>query len=75
LKITREQAKERAQSRDCSCVQGKDRDNNYNEVIDEVFDFIDDLYLMIDMLRELRREEQIKFMEYKLREYEKKKCF
>jgi hypothetical protein len=37
-RITREQAVEMAQSRDCSCVNGKDRDNNYERVIHMIFD-------------------------------------
>ena len=36
--MNREQAKALAASRDCHCVEGKDRDNNFNEVIDKVFD-------------------------------------
>jgi len=35
--LSREEAKQKAVSRDCSCILGKDRDNNYNEVIDEVY--------------------------------------
>ena len=37
--MTREEAKKMAQSRDCSCVKGKDRDNNYVECIDKIFDW------------------------------------
>lgn len=37
--MTRDQAKKMAQSRDCSCVNGKDRDNNYNQCIDKIFDW------------------------------------
>jgi len=37
--MTRKEAKKMAQSRDCSCVKGKDRDNNYAECIDKVFDW------------------------------------
>ena len=37
--MTREEAKDMAMSRDCHCVNGKDRDNNYNEVIDKIFDY------------------------------------
>lgn len=36
--ITRQEAKEMARSRDCSCVLGKDRDNNFNQVIDKIYD-------------------------------------
>lgn len=36
--MTREAMKAKAQSRDCKCVAGKDRDSNFNEVIDEIFD-------------------------------------
>lgn len=37
--MTRDEAKMMACSRDCSCVAGKDRDNNYNECIDKVFEW------------------------------------
>ena len=37
--MNRELAKKKAQSRDCHCVKGKDRDNNCDEVIDEIFDW------------------------------------
>ena len=37
--MTREEAKEMARSRDCSCVHGKDRDNNYHTCIDKIFDW------------------------------------
>lgn len=37
--MNRELAKKKAQSRDCHCVKGKDRDNNYDAVIDEIFDW------------------------------------
>jgi len=37
--MNREIAKSKVQSRDCHCVKGKDRDNNYDAVIDEVFDW------------------------------------
>ena len=37
--MNRKLAKKMAQSRDCSCVSGKDRDNNYNSVIDKIFDW------------------------------------
>lgn len=36
--MTREEAKKMAQSRDCHCVKGKDRDTNYAECIDKIFD-------------------------------------
>lgn len=36
--MNREQAKQLAASRDCSCIEGKNRDSNFNEVIDKVFD-------------------------------------
>lgn len=41
-KLTREVAKKRAMSRNCKCVAGKDRDSNFNETIDEVFDFFEE---------------------------------
>lgn len=40
--LTREEAKLKAMSRDCHCVNGKDRDNNFNEVIDEIFEAYED---------------------------------
>jgi hypothetical protein len=36
--MTREQAHKECLSRDCRCVAGKDRDSNYHEVIDKIFD-------------------------------------
>ena len=38
MKINREQAHNKANSRDCSCIKGIDRDTNYHETIDEVYD-------------------------------------
>lgn len=40
--MKREEAKLMAQSRDCKCVNGKDRDNNYDECIDKVFDYFEE---------------------------------
>jgi hypothetical protein len=37
--MDRKQAKKMAQSRDCHCVNSKDRDSNFNEIIDKVFDW------------------------------------
>ena len=37
--MTRKEAKNMARSRDCKCIKGKDRDNNYAECIDKVFDW------------------------------------
>lgn len=53
--MDREEAKKMAQSRDCHCVKGEDRDNNYNECIDAVFDWHektikDKKFTMEDML-------------------------
>lgn len=39
--ITREMAKEMAISRDCSCVLGKNRDTNFNYVIDKIYDYFE----------------------------------
>lgn len=39
--ITRQMAKEMAKSRDCQCVLGKDRDTNYNDVIDKIYDYFE----------------------------------
>jgi len=39
--MNREKAKKMAQSRDCHCIKGKDRDNNYNECIDKIFDYFE----------------------------------
>ena len=36
--INRKKWKKKAQSRDCSCIKGKNRDSNFNEVIDELCD-------------------------------------
>lgn len=36
--ITRQIAKEMARSRDCHCVLGKDRDSNFDLVIDQIYD-------------------------------------
>jgi len=39
--MNREKAKKMAQSRDCHCIKGKDRDSNYNECIDKIFDYFE----------------------------------
>lgn len=39
--ITREEAHTQCLSRDCHCVNGKDRDSNYHEIIDKVFDYFE----------------------------------
>jgi hypothetical protein len=39
--MKREEVKKMALSRDCHCVLGKDRDTNFNEVIDKVFDYFE----------------------------------
>ena len=39
--MNRETAKKKAQSRDCHCINGEDRDSNFNSVIDEVFDYFE----------------------------------
>jgi hypothetical protein len=39
--MTREQVKNKALSRDCNCVAGKDRDSNFNDVINELFDYFE----------------------------------
>lgn len=44
--MNREQAKQKAQSRDCHCVKGADRDSNFNEVIDEVFDHFEKIKII-----------------------------
>tara|TARA_R110001632_G_scaffold46979_1_gene119102 strand:- start:712 stop:924 length:213 start_codon:yes stop_codon:yes gene_type:complete len=38
-KQTKDYWKKKALSRDCRCIKGKDRDNNFNEVIDKIFDY------------------------------------
>ena len=38
MEIDRKKWKKKARSRDCSCVNGKDRDSNFNEVIDKLCD-------------------------------------
>jgi hypothetical protein len=39
--MTREDAKEKCLSRDCKCVLGKDRDSNYHDIIDKVYDYFE----------------------------------
>lgn len=39
--ITRQMAKEMARSRDCHCVLGKDRDSNFDLVIDQIYDYFE----------------------------------
>jgi hypothetical protein len=39
--ITRQMAKEMAMSRDCHCVLGKDRDSNFDLVIDQIYDYFE----------------------------------
>ena len=39
--MTREEAKNMALSRDCHCIKGKNRDSNYDECIDKVFDYFE----------------------------------
>jgi hypothetical protein len=39
--MNRELAKKKAQSRDCHCINGEDRDSNFNVVIDEIFDYFE----------------------------------
>jgi hypothetical protein len=39
--MNREQAKQMAVSRDCHCIEGNNRDNNFNEAIDKVFDYFE----------------------------------
>ena len=38
-KETKKYWKKKALSRDCRCIKGKNRDNNFNEVIDKIFDY------------------------------------
>ena len=40
--MNREIAKKKAQSRDCHCINGENRDSNFNSVIDEVFDYFEE---------------------------------
>ena len=47
--MTRKEAKKMAQSRDCSCVKGKDRDNNYADCIDKVFDWHERVVKKLDI--------------------------
>lgn len=39
--MTREDAHIKCLSRDCKCVNGKDRDSNYHETIDKIFDYFE----------------------------------
>jgi hypothetical protein len=50
--MTRKEAKKMARSRDCSCVKGKDRDNNYDECIDKVFDWHERVVKKLDVLKQ-----------------------
>lgn len=51
--MNREQAKQMAVSRDCHCVEGSNRDNNFNEVIDKVFDHFESKEkMLLDYLTE-----------------------
>jgi hypothetical protein len=51
--MNREQAKSLAASRDCHCVEGSNRDNNFNEVIDKVFEHFESKEkLLMDFLTE-----------------------
>lgn len=36
--MTKKEAHKECLSRDCSCVLGKDRDSNYHEIIDKIYD-------------------------------------
>ena len=55
--IEKEKAIAAAMSRDCSCINGKDRDNNYKEVIDNVYlSFKEDLKLFSETHRELMND-------------------
>ena len=40
--MNREIAKKKAQSRDYHCINGENRDSNFNSVIDEVFDYFEE---------------------------------
>jgi 5-methylcytosine-specific restriction endonuclease McrA len=67
--ISKEKAKKMAQSRDCSCIKGKDRDNNYNECIDKIYkSFKEDIKIFQEIHRELMNEKQaeINFLKRKL---------
>ena len=46
--MNRKQAKQMAQSRDCHCIQGIDRDNNYVECVDKIFDFFEKKYKKLE---------------------------
>jgi len=55
--IEEKTAIEMAKSRDCKCVSGEDRDNNYKETIQLVYSsFKEDLKLFSETHRELMNE-------------------
>jgi hypothetical protein len=39
--MNRKKAHKKCISRDCKCINGKDRDNNYHEIIDEIFYWVE----------------------------------
>ena len=39
--MTKKEAHKECLSRDCSCVLGKDRDSNYHEIIDKIYDYFE----------------------------------
>ena len=47
--MNRELAKKKAQSRDCHCINGENRDSNFNSVIDEVFDYFENNVVLDDV--------------------------
>lgn len=47
--MTRVYAKRLARSRNCKCVKGVNRDNNYNECIDAIFDHFENLLDIYDI--------------------------
>jgi hypothetical protein len=66
--MNRKLAKKKAMSRDCSCVKGKDRDNNYNNVIDEIFDWHErevERLILSGVVKSLKIKDLMTFEDYK----------
>jgi len=56
-KLNRKELKEKAMSRDCSCVAGKDRDSNFNEVVDEICEYYENIIEQIETIIKEKRND------------------
>ena len=57
--IQLKEAIQKSHSRNCSCINGKYRDNNYEEVLNEVYsEYKKDLKLLQETHRELMNDKQ-----------------